>query len=322
MAAAIILNDFEPSIGVFLDEVLDGLAQPQKRLPSKYFYDRRGCELFDAICEVDEYYLTRTELAIMRRHAAEMARLIGPRAMLLELGSGAGLKTRVLLDHLDAPAAYVPVDIAREHLMATAARLRLRYPGLPILPLCADFIDWFEPPECEPAPERTVVYFPGSTIGNFGPEESQTLLERMAALAGKGGGLLIGFDLQKDPGVLEAAYNDARGVTAAFNKNLLQRINRELGANFHVEQFEHRAVYNADAGRIEMHLVSRRPQSVRIDGRAIPLARGESICTEYSYKYDPAKFRRHAAAAGFRHVKIWTDDRKWFAVAYFETASG
>ncbi|MBW3597326.1 MAG: L-histidine N(alpha)-methyltransferase [Planctomycetes bacterium] len=320
MAASIVLHDFEPSIGAFLDEVLEGLSQPQKRLPSKYFYDRRGCELFEQICELEEYYLTRTELTIMRCWAGEMAARIGPRAMLLELGSGASLKTRLLLDRLQDPAAYVPVDIAREHLMATAAKLRLRYPGLDIRPLCADFFDWFEPPEFEQIPERTVVYFPGSTIGNFDPEETETLLERMAALAGSDGGLLIGFDLQKDPAVIEAAYNDARGVTAAFNKNLLARINRELDANFHLEHFDHRALYNADAGRIEMHLVSRRPQTVRVHGRAISFARGESICTEYSYKYNHRDFRRDAAGAGYRHVQTWTDERDYFAVAYFEVA--
>lgn len=316
--AALVLHDFEPSVGAFLDDVLEGLSRPAKRLPSKYFYDPQGCRLFDQICELEEYYLTRTELAIMRRGASEMAARIGSSAMVIELGSGASVKTRVLLDHLERPAAYVPVDIAREHLAAAAASLRLRYPYLEIRPLCADISDWFEPPQCGSVSARRVVYFPGSTIGNFDSEESETLLARVAELAERGGGFLIGLDLQKDPRVLEAAYNDARGVTAAFNRNLLARINRELGANFRLDQFEHQAFYNAAAGRIEMHLVSRRPQVVRVHGRAFLFARGESICTEYSYKYDCMAFRRQAARAGFRHVQTWTDERAWFAVMLFE----
>jgi dimethylhistidine N-methyltransferase len=315
--ASIVLNDFEPSTCAFLDDVLEGLSQPDRRLPCKYFYDRRGCALFEEICNLDEYYLTRTELEIMRRHAAEMAAHVGPRAQVIELGSGSSVKTRILLDHLKEPAAYVPVDIARDHLAATAAQLRLRYPRLEVLPLCADFTDWFELPECTAPWRRRVIYFPGSTIGNFEPEDAQTLLARIAALAGEEGGLLIGLDLQKDIPLLEAAYNDPRGVTAAFNLNLLARINRELDANFQLDNFQHAAIYNAVAGRIEMHLVSRVRQTVHVADRTFHFARGESICTEYSYKYDLPEFRRQATRTGLRHVQTWTDPGRLFAVAYF-----
>ncbi len=318
-SAAIILHDYEPSTNVFLDDVWAGLSQPAKRLPSKYFYDQQGCMLFDAICELDEYYVTRTELAIMRREALDISARIGPRAEIVEFGSGSSIKTRLLLDGLRQPTAYIPIDIARGHLAATAAQLRVRYPNLEVAPLCADFSEWFEPPECNGAAQRRVVYFPGSTLGNFEPDDADTLLARMAAMAGPGGGLLIGIDLHKDQRTLEAAYNDARGVTAQFNLNLLARINRELQGDFRLNQFEHVAIYNDTARRIEMHLISRRPQTVRVAGREFHFARGEAICTEYSYKYDRGEFRRQAHRAGFRHVQTWTDDRERFAVMYFET---
>jgi dimethylhistidine N-methyltransferase len=315
--SALIPHDYESSTRAFLEDVLEGLSRTERRLPCKYFYDRRGCELFEEICRLEEYYLTRTELAIMQRHAEEMAALIGREAEVIELGSGSSLKTRILLDHLQQPAAYAPVDIAREHLAATAAQLRLRYPRLEVLPLCADFADWFEPPESSAEVGRRVVYFPGSTIGNFEPDEAETLLARIAALAGEEGGFLIGLDLQKDPRILEAAYNDSRGVTAQFNLNLLARINRELGGDFQLDRFRHSAIYNAASGRIEMHLVSQTIQAVHLAGRTFRFSKGESICTEYSYKYDLPAFCRQAARAGFRHVQTWTDPRQMFAVVYF-----
>jgi dimethylhistidine N-methyltransferase len=304
----------------FLDDVLEGLSQPAKRLPCKYFYDARGCRLFDAICELEEYYPTRTELAIMRRHVDEMVARIGPRAMVIELGSGSSTKTRVLLDRLPQPAAYVPVEIAREHLATAAAQLRARYPRLQIHPLCADFTADFDLPECGAEPLRRVAYFPGSTLGNFEPEEAEALLTRLAGLVGEGGGLLIGLDLQKDRRILEAAYNDAAGVTAEFNLNLLIRINRELAGNFRLNQFHHAAFYNETAGRIEMHLVSGCRQTAHVAGQAFHFVRGETICTEYSHKYNLPQFRRTAIRAGFQHVQTWTDPQPWFAVAYFEVA--
>jgi dimethylhistidine N-methyltransferase len=309
-----------PGTERFLTDVLDGLRRPVKELPCKYFYDEFGSRLFDRICELDEYYLTRTETGILR-HAPEMAALLGPACLLVEFGSGSSLKTRLLLDHLPRPAAYVPVDLSREHLLRSAADLRLRYPGLEVLPLCADFTGDLDLPAPRRAPARRAVYFPGSTIGNFGPTEAQLLLRRIARLCGPGGALLLGTDLRKDPRILEAAYDDRAGVTRDFNLNLLRRINRELGADFDLSAFRHRAVYNRTLGRVEMHLVSLREQAVRLDGTVIPFAEGESIRTECSYKYDLEQFRGQAAAAGFEVARVWTDERRLFAVQYLTVAA-
>ena len=304
----------------FRAEVLRGLASAAKAIPSKYFYDEAGSKLFDQICDLQEYYLTRTELAIMERHADEMADLAGPACLLVEYGSGSSTKSRLLLDRLEAPAAYVPVDISREHLCASSAALARAYPRLEVLPVCADFTRPLDLPVPGRRPRRRLVYFPGSTIGNFTPEEAIDLLRRTAQLGGAGSGMLLGVDLKKDPAVLHAAYNDWQGVTAAFNLNLLTRINRELGADFQTDQFWHHACYNAPEGRIEMHLISRGEQLVRIGHRAFPLAEGEAIRTEYSYKYSPADLRRLAAAGGYEVRRLWTDDRNYFSVAYLTIA--
>jgi dimethylhistidine N-methyltransferase len=306
-----------PAAPALYREVLDGLLAPRKRLPCKYFYDEEGSALFDRICDLPEYYLTRTEMGIMRGHAGEIARRIGPGCQLVELGSGSSVKTRLLLDALPDVAAYVPVDISGEHLRRSAARLAAAYPNVEVLPVCADYTREFAipAPSARPAHAR-VAYFPGSTVGNFEPAEARAFLQRVAALVGPGGGLLIGFDLKKDPALLHAAYNDAAGVTAAFNLNLLARLNRELGADFDVGQFRHYAFYQPGAGRIEMHLVSERAQLVRVNGDRIPIGRGESIHTECSYKYTPAEFDRLARAAGFEPAGRWTDPREWFCVEY------
>jgi dimethylhistidine N-methyltransferase len=306
----------------FLAEVLRGLRKPVKELPCKYFYDEEGSRLFDAICELDEYYLTRTELAILGRHAPKMAALLGPGCLLVEFGSGSGLKTRLLLDALPGPAAYVPVDLAREHLLHSAEELRARYPGLEVLPLCADFTDNLDLAAPRKPAARRTVYFPGSTIGNFGPRAMHRLLRRIAGLCGPGGALLVGTDLQKDAAILEPAYDDSRGVTAAFNLNLLRRINRELGADFDPGAFRHRAVYNRARGRIEMHLVSLRDQAVRVEEEVFSFAEGESIRTECSYKYDMGRFREQAAAAGLEVARVWTDERRLFAVQYLTVPGG
>jgi dimethylhistidine N-methyltransferase len=299
-----------------LREVLAGLARPQKQLPCKYFYDERGSHLFDEICELEEYYLTRCELAILRRHAGQMAGRIGTGCALIEYGSGSSLKTRLLLDRLDRPAAYVPVDISGEHLLHSARQLARAYPGLEVVPVCADFTRPFALPKLRQPPRRRVVYFSGSTIGNFGPAEATALLAGIARLCGPGGGLLIGVDLKKDRAVLEPAYDDSRGVTAAFNLNLLARINRELGADFDLIRFRHRAFYNEGAGRIEMHLVSLATQTVHVGGTAFELAEGETICTEYSYKYGLDEFRELAARAGLGLEQVWTDEKGLFSVQY------
>ncbi len=312
------LTDFEPEAGSFMADVLRGLSKPRKSLPTQYLYDELGSQLFDQICELPEYYPTRTELSIMDARVAEMAEVIGPDALVVEYGSGSSTKTRLLLESLETPAAYVPVDISREHLMRSARTLAERFPGLEVLPVCADFTVPFDVPEPTRTPSRRIVYFPGSTIGNFEPDDAVALLQTMAQEAGPGGGLLIGVDLRKEASVLEAAYDDAAGVTGAFNLNLLTRANRELDANFDVERFRHRAPYDADAGRIEMLLVSEVEQEVTIRGRRFQFEAGEEIHTEFSHKYTVEGFAALAAKAGFKAVKAWTDERSLFSVHYFE----
>ncbi|MEM9352569.1 MAG: L-histidine N(alpha)-methyltransferase [Planctomycetota bacterium] len=311
------LLDFEPALETFYDEVVEGLEQEQKSLPCKYFYDARGSQLFDQICELEEYYVTRTELSIMREYAGEMAEQIGPRVMLVEYGSGSSVKTRILLDHLHEPVAYVPVDISREHLEQSAANLSRLYPEVEVLPVCADFTEEFELPVSEDVATHNAVYFPGSTIGNFRPDEAQAMLERIVRLCGCGGGLLLGVDLQKDTATLESAYNDSEGVTAAFNLNLLTRINRELGADIVVDRFEHRAEYNSELNRIEIHLVSRCDQTVTVGDREFEFLAGESIHTENSHKYTVEGFAELAAAAGLTLRRHWSDSLNRFAVMHF-----
>jgi len=304
-----------PSLEQMRRDVLEALGRwPQRELPTQYLYDARGSALFDRICELPEYYPTRTELAIMERHVAAMARGVGDRALVIEYGSGSSIKTRRLLEHLRQPAGCVLVDISGEHLSRSAARLAAAVPHAEVLPVYADFTAPFTVPRPRAAVRRRVVYFPGSTIGNFLPEQAARLMRQMAAQVGPGGGLLVGTDLRKDPDVLEAAYDDALGVTAAFNKNLLRRINRELGANFDLAAFEHRAPYDRALGRIEMLLVSREAQEVRVAGRRFPLAAGESIRTEYSHKYTIDGFHQLAAEAGWRPEEVWVDEQAWFAV--------
>jgi dimethylhistidine N-methyltransferase len=305
----------------FLREVLRGLFRPQKELPCKYFYDVEGSRLFEEICRQPEYYLTATELSIMQAHAAEMAALIGPGCLLIEPGSGSSLKTGLLFDELLALpgglCGYVPVDISRDQLYLTAEALRRRYPGLQVVPVCADFAAPFALPDGLDGARR-VVYFPGSTIGNFEPGPARRFLGGLARLVGPGGGLLIGVDLKKDRAVLEAAYDDAAGVTAAFNLNLLVRINRELRADFQPDRFRHLAFYNEDEGRIEMHLMSRARQVVRIGPAAVVFRAGETVRTEYSYKYRLPEFLSLCADAGFSAGRTFRDAAERFAVLYLE----
>jgi len=302
---------------LFLSEALTGLRTSPKQLPCKYFYDRRGSELFERICVLDEYYLTRSELAIMDRYAPEMGRQIGPGVMLVEYGSGSSVKTRYLLDSLPDAVAYVPVDISGEYLQQTASELARDYPRLEVLPICADFTEEFELPLSTRVSTHAAVYFPGSTIGNFLPERAVELLRRITRLCGAGGGLLIGIDLKKDPRTIEAAYNDRLGVTAEFNLNLLRRMNRELGANFDLAQFSHRASYNSRLGRVEMYLVSQCAQAVQLGGNTVQFAAGESICTEHSHKYTTDEFAAIAASAGLTLRRAWTDKNRYFAVLHF-----
>ena len=316
LASRVELTDLGPELDSFKVEMLAGLSRRPKQLPCKYFYDARGSDLFDRICELEEYYPTRTELAIMQRHIGEMVECLGPRCLLVEYGSGSSLKTRELLDQMIDPVAYVPIDISREHLTASAESLSAAFPELEVLPVCADYTGSFALPSTKQPYDRVAVYFPGSTIGNFQPLEAHRFLERMAEVSGRGGALLIGVDLQKDSSILEAAYNDSEGITADFNKNLLRRMNRELGATFDLAAFDHEAVYNGDAGRIEMYLISRRAQRVRIADQVVEFERGERICTEYSYKYTLDGFDRLARTAGFTVERVWTDPNRYFSVQY------
>jgi dimethylhistidine N-methyltransferase len=308
---AVAFQDEAPAIADFRAAVLAGLAQRPRTIPPKFFYDRRGFALFERICESPEYYLTRTETAILRGNADDMARLIGPQCVIIEPGCGAARKIRLLLERL-RPAAYVGIDISRDGLLASTRRLALDYPWLRVHAACADLCGPLA--HLQVPPGRRVAFYPGSSIGNFDPDEALQLLRRMRALVGPDGMLLIGVDLKKDPAVLHAAYNDAAGITARFNLNLLDRMRRELDAAADADGFAHEAFYAADAGRIEMHLVSRRRQQIRIDGRCFDFAAGDTIHTENSYKYGVEQFERQAQAGGFVTKTLWTDRRQFFAV--------
>jgi len=298
----------------FRHNVVEGLSAMPKHLAPKYFYDAEGARLFTEICRLDAYYLTRTEMDILSKNAKAIAAAIGPRAMVIEYGSGALDKIRILLDALEDPAAVAPVDISTEQLVSGAAVLRDDYPGLEVLPVAADFTHAvpLPSPECDPAVR--VAFFPGSTIGNFEPEDAVDFLAGIAETVGRAGLLLIGFDLKKDRRRLLAAYDDPQGVTAAFNKNLLVRINRELGGDFDPALFRHVACYDAAKGRIEMYLESLTDQTVHVAGRTFAFRPGETIHTENSYKYMPDEFEALAARAGFTPESVWTDPENLCAV--------
>jgi dimethylhistidine N-methyltransferase len=314
------LNHRAVTLGQFRAEVLKGLRAPAKELPCKFFYDEAGSALFERITELDEYYLTRTELAIMRQHAREMADLLGPRCLLIEYGSGSSNKTRLLLDALPEPAGYVPIDVSEAYLHESARKLANDYPGLEVLPVSADFCKPLQLPVPHTIPARRVVYFPGSTIGNFTRPETIALLRHTAALCGPGGGLLLGADLRKDKRVIEVAYDDAQGVTAAFNRNLLVRINHELGSDFDPDRFDHRAVFNTRESRIEMYLVSTESQTVHVAGERFSFGVGEAIRTEISCKYGLDDLQDLAAASGFVLERTWMDEREYFSVSYLTVA--
>jgi len=299
-----------------LAEIVAGLRQPEKTISPKYFYDERGSQLFDAITQLPEYYQTETELGIMHDNMAEIAGLVGPQASLIEFGSGSSRKTRALLENLQELAVYVPVDISRDHLHDAAEKIRAEFPGLEVLPVVADFTRSFALPSPSVMPLRNIVYFPGSTIGNFSHDAAQELLRVMHQEAGEDGALLIGVDLQKDGDIIERAYNDSAGVTAQFNLNMLRHLNREFGADFDLESYTHKAEYNDAEGRVEIRLVSSRPQTISIGGEKFPIAEGEAILTEYSHKYTPEGFAAMAEAAGFTVTKAWTDADQLFSVQY------
>ncbi len=306
--------DNEPERDAFLNDVTLGLQKQAKELPCKYLYDERGSILFDKICELDEYYPTRTELNIMQTYVDEIVARLGQNVLLIEYGSGSSLKTRVLLDNLSGLAGYIPIDISKEHLLNAAAKLKKIYPDLNVHPVCADYTDLFRLPDDIPSSASRVVYFPGSTIGNFNPGDAVKFLHSINNIVGSSGQLLLGVDLKKDPNVLHRAYNDRSGITASFNCNILTRINRDLGANFNTEQFKHYAFFNPSHGRVEMHIISLADQTVQINGSTIKFATGESIHTESSYKYTVHEFTELAGKAGFTVERVWTDEDELFSV--------
>jgi len=310
------LHDLSSGQKASFAEVSRGLGSPQKELPCKLFYDEVGSQLFEQITGLDEYYPTRAELRIMRAAGADIAGRLGPDCLVLEYGSGSSVKTRILLDHLKRPTGYVPIDISRELLQQSADDLARTYRGLRVFPVWADYTRPLTLPSDLPVGKRRVAYYPGSTIGNFVPEDARRFLAGIAGVCGRDGGLVIGVDLKKDPLMLHRAYNDALGITAAFNLNILTRLNRELGANFVVEQFRHYAFYNPVFARVEMHLVSLSEQVVRVGGVDFQFERGESIWTEASYKYSPQEFAALASSAGWNVQQFWTDDRGLFSVQY------
>jgi dimethylhistidine N-methyltransferase len=300
-------HDLAPGEESFRDAVLNGLGRTPKSIPCKFFYDAHGSALFEEICRLPEYYPTRTEVAILEKNAAAIAAQIGPNSRLIEFGSGASTKARILLRALDRPAAYVPVDISREHLRDAAISLAEDFPSLPVVAVCADYTRAFPLPPLPGPSGKRVGFFPGSTIGNFEPDAAVNFLANYGRILGPGGEMLIGVDLKKDPAILDAAYNDRSGVTAAFNLNLLERIYR----------FEHVAFYNETEGRIEIYVRSLANQEAWIAGTPILFAKGELIHTEYSYKYSVPEFRALALRAGFRPVDTWTDPAKLFSVHDF-----
>jgi dimethylhistidine N-methyltransferase len=311
-----------PTTSDLLSDVIAGLSSNPRTLPCKYFYDERGAALFQKICELPEYYITRTEIDILDRHRGEIASQLGPNIELIGLGTGAGTKTRILIEALEKPAVYVPIDISEKQLRKSSMLFQKIFPNLEILPVSADYLQPVVLPSPRHKAARNVVYFPGSTIGNFEPNEALEFLRRVAGVSGQGGGLLIGVDLQKDQNVIEAAYNDSAGVTAQFNLNLLARLNREIGADFNRSRWQHRAIYNSDAGRIEMYLISAADQTAHIGDREFHFRNGERILTEHSYKHSPEGFIALARRAGFDFVKLWTDDARLFGIFYFSCKRG
>lgn len=312
MAGNVRFYDYHPPVTDFRTEVISGLTQSPKQLSPKYFYDQRGSELFEAITELPEYYPTRTELGILEDKGEEIAEFLGEDCALVELGSGSSRKIRVLLDALQ-PAAYVPMDISRDHLLDAAHALANDYPELEVHAACTDYSNDLRIPDL-PEHMARAAFFPGSSIGNFEPEEAGRLLNRLGQALGENGRLLIGVDLKKQDQILHAAYNDEQQVTAAFNLNLLERMNRELGADFDIDGFEHRAWFNEAQGRIEMHLVSKLQQRICVGDTAIDFQEGESVHTESSYKYSVEEFQSLAEGSGFASDEVWTDDKDLFSV--------
>lgn len=310
--------DFEPKLESFREEIISGLNKNPKEIHCKFFYDEVGSQLFSQICELPEYYPTRTEIGILIAKGDAISKHIGDQSMIIEYGSGGSRKIRLLLNSLNQPRAYISIDISKEHLFASVNQLAQDYPNLEIVAVCADYTQPLEIP-CLSGEEqgKRVIFFPGSTIGNFNYDEAKKFLTNAVQTLSHGG-MLIGVDLKKEINILNDAYNDSAQITAAFNLNLLTRINRELAGNFDLDQFAHKAFYNEAKGRIEMHLVSLKDQTVVIDGLPFHFAVNETIHTENSYKYTIAEFQELARSAGFTPISVWTDERSLFSVHYLE----
>jgi dimethylhistidine N-methyltransferase len=313
-------HDLAPKQESFAEALAAGLARPQKSVPPKFLYDERGAELFGRITQLEEYYPTRTEVGILTARAAEIAAAIGPEAELIEFGASSSSKARILLRALERPVAYVPIDVSADHLRQAARDIAADFPGLKVVAVCADYTEPFELPAEVMGAARRVGFFPGSTIGNLEPEAAAAFLKMWARLLGPRGGMIVGVDLRKDRQVLERAYNDAQGVTAAFSGNILARANRELGACFNPEAFMHEAVWDEAASRIAIYQRSLKDQTVTLDGRAYAFAAGERLHTEYSYKYALEDFAALAARAGYATRQVWTDEERLFSVHDLELA--
>ncbi|KAA3610002.1 MAG: L-histidine N(alpha)-methyltransferase [Calditrichaeota bacterium] len=321
MDSDILIKDKSVGLKLMYKEVMEGLSKSRKELPCKYFYDERGSKLFDEICTLDEYYVTRTELSIMHDNFEEMSDVMGEKLMFVEYGSGSSDKIKIILDHVKGICTYVPIDISCSHLAKSAAQIAAKYKHLEVIPVCADYNKEFLIPEPKNTIDHKIVYFPGSTIGNFHRDEALKFLSRIAKVSGQNGGLLIGVDLKKDTSLLNNAYNDSRGVTAEFNLNQLKRFNKELGSNFNLDDFRHDAFYNKKEGRMEMHLISKKDQTVKLNGSIISFNKDESIWTESSYKYSLDEFKNIANDAGFSVENVWIDEAELFSVQYLTVDS-
>lgn len=319
LKAAVELIDQAPTSNNMLKEVLVGLSKSQKSIDPKFLYDKKGSEIFERICELPEYYPTRAETEIYKNHARDICKLIGPEALIIEPGSGSAEKVRFLLKKLNRPVGYVPVEISREILLRTVEELGDEFPDLRTIPVCADFKENLDLPlSVDSQKGRKIVFFPGSTIGNLDPQEALQFLKKVSKVVGQNGGLLIGVDLKKDKDTIELAYDDPQGVTAAFNLNLLDRLNNEINATFEIDNFNHEAFYNEELGRVEMHLKSKVSQLVRVNETIFRFKEGETIHTENSYKYSTDEFCELCAKARLKIKQCWKDSNKMFCVYFFE----
>ena len=301
-----------------IEEILRGMRKTQKELPTRYFYDSIGSALFEQICDLEEYYLTRVETSILIENIDDIVRWIKPKPVIIEPGSGSSTKTRIILNHIPEISAYLPVDISFELLHQSSEELRRDYPDLKVIPITADFTKGFTLPKIVNSRTNKLVFFPGSTIGNFYPHEVPAFLRQIGQIVGPGGGLLIGVDMAKSQQVLHHAYNDAKGITAAFNLNLLNNVNTAIGSDFNPDQFRHHAFFNSEESRIEMHLISTLDQKVQIGGQTFSIKKEESILTEVSYKYKLDSFISLTEKAGFELRKVWLDQQKYFSLQYLE----